>query len=114
MGAKERKTGYEDYGISAEELKNIFDTIRKNADAQALFLECCREVAPSITGDLWYSIVEHVSYEDIKMVKNVLYYENDFYGYRRKAIAMFYEKYKKKNNTVQILDGQLKFDEIEI
>lgn len=108
-----RDMSYPDYDIDETRLKDIFISIKNNPESQKVFLECCMEAKPEIANDLYYSIVGGVSYDDMKMIKCVPIPKVDYYGYRRKAIALFFRKTRKEEKN-QLLSGQMRFEDLKI
>lgn len=92
---KLREMGYEDYGMTREEADMIIKKCsHMNLDKSSEILNIAYETNPMIGPDLYYSIVQDVSYERLDAVKSIPYSKGDFYGYRRKAIAIIKEKVK--------------------
>lgn len=85
---KVRETGYEDYGLTNDEVKFLFQTA-KNPEFSNIVMTSCYAANRSISFALAFSIVYSVSFEKIKCVCVIPYEKDDFYAYRRKAIAIF-------------------------
>ena len=106
-----RNVSYDDYGITNEQLKDLLLEIRNDEHAQEIFLSCCIKVKPELASDIYYSLTGNVSYDDLKKIKIVPLPKSDFYGYRRKALALFCSKTQKK--IYDTLKGQMKVDDLK-
>lgn len=54
-----------------------------------LLLESAISSYPEIAGDLYWSIIGGISYDDIVKIKYIPLPKSDFYGYQRKCLYMF-------------------------
>lgn len=85
-----RNKRYEDYGLSQTEAKAIMRHCRgKNFKEYRLLSEACVLSNPDICGYLAFSLLNGVSYDRMLYVPIG---RDDFYGYRRKAIAFLWKK----------------------
>ncbi len=111
-----RESSYQDYGINDAQLKDILLLIRNDANSQKLFLQCCQEIKLELllANQIWYSLTGRASYDDLEKIQDMLISKVDFYAYRRKAIARFYDELKKQKLIHKELDGQMHFDELKI
>lgn len=91
---KTRYKGYKDYGFTEGEEKLLLAWVRRvGFNHSRALLTSCKTANPSISDDLYYSIVRNVSYDDLLRVYVYQpYAKNDFYAYRRKALAIFRKK----------------------
>lgn len=86
-----RDKGYTDYGIEKGTDRRIMEFASKSTLSQKIeILEICHDVNSDIAGLLFDSITNGMSYEKLDRKYNVPYMKNDFYAYRRKAIAQIY------------------------
>lgn len=93
-----REKGYADYNLTLEEVTKILEWCKKpNFEENILLLECAKKAHAYFFNDIYFSIVKGLSYEKIdqKIYQNAQ--KSDFYGYRRKTLALFREALKEKN-----------------
>ena len=96
-----REAGYLDYGISETESKELI-RICRSADCQTelLLLKSAQESYAEYASSLFYSLRNNLSYEDV-CANNYLHIgKGDFYGYRRKALYLFKEKFMGKEKVI--------------
>lgn len=87
-----RDTSYKDYQLNNDDVNNILLFCRQNTtESNNILFKCAFESNASIGADLFYSLSQDVSYERLDAIKSVSYPKNDFYGYRRKCIALIYQ-----------------------
>ena len=99
IAIRNRDRSYSEYGISEAESKEIIKYIRSGNmtdEEEHLLLKSAIEANSSIFPDIYASIRSGISYENIS--------KPDFYGYRRKAIAIFQNK--RKENQEKKDDAQ--------
>lgn len=100
IAIRNRDRSYSEYGISEAESKEIIKYIRSGNmtdEEEHLLLKSAIEANSSIFPDIYASIRSGISYENMTRIKNVPISKPDFYGYRRKAIAIF----KNKRNSMK-------------
>lgn len=92
-----RDKGYNDYGIAKGTDRRILEYARNSDLSEKIeILEICHRVNSDIAGLLFDSITNRLSYEKLDRKYNVPYMKNDFYAYRRKAMAEIYCSMMKK------------------
>lgn len=85
-----RLTGYDDYGFSEEEAKQLKEYCRNvEFDAHDLLVHAAVSTYPVLAGDLYYSITSGLSYDQLMKIKTIPLARGDFYGYQRKCLAKF-------------------------
>lgn len=83
-----------DYGISGEEAKQLYDMC-KNPDKQLteMLVEITHEVNEGIANNLLISLISGLSYDKMETHVGLLYCrKEDFYGYKRKCIAVLKDR----------------------
>lgn len=112
---KTREKGYSDYGFTdgdARELMQKIATNRAKDDYLCVLRTCCNEACDSMGHDLYVSLTEGDSYET-REKRNACkgmcmpITKTDFYGYRRKAVALFYERIKNGGGIIEEANGQM-------
>lgn len=95
-----RDKGYTDYGIEKGTDRRILEFAR-NSDLseKILILDICHSVNSDIAGLLFDSITKRLSYEKLDRKYTVPYMKNDFYAYRRKAMAEIYAQMMQQKTT---------------
>lgn len=85
-----RLMGFADYGFLPGEGERLREFCRMPDFAECfLLIESAKKANADICNDLYYSLVEGVSYDKLEFVKKVLIARNDFYAYQRKTLAIF-------------------------
>ena len=85
-----RQKGYLDYGFEAGEEKQLQEFCKQPDFAEDfLLLECAKKSNPVIGGDLYFSLVRGLSWEQLDKRTWQKYGKADFYAYRRKALGLF-------------------------
>lgn len=81
---------YEDYGFDFGEDRELREHCRKSdfCDQETL-LTAAIASNPEIASDLYYSLVNGVSYEKLSMIKYIPIAKPDFYGYQRRCLSIF-------------------------
>ena len=84
-----------DYGLAADEEKELKERCR-NLDARDVEIlhETAVSSAPGIEDIICKSIIERTGYRTMCKKQMIPVNEEDFYAYRRKTLAMFYERLK--------------------
>lgn len=87
-----REKSYYDYGITNDEVKYIKEFCR-NADKgqQNLIRYALSDIQPYIAPYIFYSLINNISYDKICAKNYICICKDDFYAYRRKAIASIKE-----------------------
>ena len=81
---------FDDYGFSPREDKRLREFCRTPDFAECfLLIESAKRANADICNDLYYSLVEGVSYDKLDKAKSVPIPRPDFYGYQRKTLAIF-------------------------
>ena len=87
---KTRETFYKDYGFEENEDKKLKAYCRSpNFSEQILLHHCALSSNPSLADDLYYSIINKLSYEELSKIKYIPSPKSDFYGYQRKCLRNF-------------------------
>lgn len=90
MTVRTREKGYIDYGFESGEEKKIMNYCSDGHFSEHdILLQAAVSANPCIASDLYYSIVNGVSYEAIEKIKQIPLSKSDFYGYRRKCLGIF-------------------------
>lgn len=85
-----REKGYKDYGLTQEEVKKILEWCKTlDFEENILLLECAKKAHYCIFNDIYFSIVKGLSYEKVDQKSYQEMGKADFYGYRRKTLALF-------------------------
>ena len=84
-----------DYGLTADEEKELKERCR-NLDARDIEIlhETAVSSSPGIEDSICKSIIERTGYRTMCKKQMIPVNEEDFYAYRRKTLAMFYERLK--------------------
>lgn len=87
---KTREKGYREYGFLEGEGKKLRDYCKQEGfrDHDAL-LSAAVYSNPSIAGDLFYSLLNGLSYDSLIKIKYIPYSKADFYGYQRLCLSIF-------------------------
>ena len=90
IAVRVRESSYSDYGFNPGEERQLQEFCRRPDFAEdALLLECAKKVNPIIGGDLYFSLIRGLSWEQRDKRTMQQYGKGDFYGYRRKALGLF-------------------------
>lgn len=90
MILRTREKGYKDYGFEDGEEQHIKEYCRRDDFSDHdLLLKSAISANPCIANDLYYSVVKGLSYEAIDRMRSIPISKADFYGYRRKCLAIF-------------------------
>lgn len=88
MRTREKK--FADYGFNPGEERQLQEFCRRSDFAEDfLLLECAKKSNPAIGGDLYFSLIRGLSWEQLSKRTWQQYSKADFYGYRRKALGLF-------------------------
>lgn len=88
MRVRERR--YSDYGFNPGEEKRLQEFCRRPDFAEdSLLLECAKKANTTIGGDLYFSLIRGLSWEQLDKRTWQQYSKVDFYGYRRKTLGLF-------------------------
>lgn len=87
-----RRMGWEEWEV--ENPKEFIESLRDRVSQgdmrlQLLILDACVFTYPDISSYLYESIAHHRSYDQMPYIALA---KNDFYAYRRKAVAIVYRK----------------------
>ena len=93
-----RRKGYKHYCMTEEEVKKILEWC-KNPDFEenVLLLECAKKAHYYIFNDIYFSLVKGLSYEKIDQKSYQELGKEDFYGHRRKTLALFRDALIERN-----------------
>lgn len=83
-----------DYGISAAEEKALKEyCLKLGAEDRLWLFQCAISAAPGLEVPIYDSLTNGVGYRTmVRQGRNVHAKEDDFYAYRRKTLAMFYDR----------------------
>lgn len=83
-----RNMGYNDYGVTDEEKEAVIAYCRSDHELKEQIISCAMlEQDPYIAQFLILSITQGQSYEKLYAKYEIAVTKDDFYAYRRKAIA---------------------------
>ena len=87
---KIRGMKYSDYGFEKGEEKSLKEYCRLEsfADHETL-LQSAISANPAIAGDLFYSLLNGLSYDSLIKIKYIPYSKCDFYAYQRRCLSVF-------------------------
>ena len=87
-----RESSYSDYGFNPGEERQLQEFCRRPDFAEDfLLLECAKKANATIGGDLYFSLIRGLSWEQMDRHTCQMYSKSDFYGYRRKTLGLFRE-----------------------
>lgn len=85
-----RITSYSDYGFEPCEEKRLLQYCQSyDFDKKQWLLQAALASNADLANDIYYSIVGNLSYDRLNTVKYIPASKTDFYGYRRKCLALF-------------------------
>lgn len=85
-----RERSYFDYGFKEGEEKQLQEFCRRSDFSEdSLLLECAKKSNPVIGGDLYFSLIRGLSWEQMDKRTCQMYSKGDFYAYRRKTLGLF-------------------------
>lgn len=90
---RSRCMGYDDYNLHMDDvraIKELCKNIKAGSEDELVLKGCCRVVNPNIAEQLYASLTKGLSYDEMSKREYIPIYKNDFYGYRRKAMAQFF------------------------
>lgn len=89
VAMRTRNKKYRDYGFDdAEEAKRLVQYCRSDAfDMHNELLNSAISANADLAYDIIYTIVYDISYDDLCKIRTLPINKNDFYAYRRKALA---------------------------
>lgn len=92
-----RRKSLVDFGVYPEDINRLRDICQKATQEQRHdILHCCiSSCPPGIELLVYESIVTNKSYDRIMKTKYIPAKRDDFYAYKRKAMAMFYDTLRK-------------------
>lgn len=88
-----RQKSYNDYGLIPGEEKIILERIRAEK-CHCIVLKAAVDTNEMIASELYYSIINQVSFEKLDAIRYIPVAKVDFYAYRRKCIALIRERLK--------------------
>lgn len=92
-----REKGYKHYNFEEWEVRPFLAWCKSiNFSHRNSLMISCRKANPEIADDLYFSIVRGVSYDRLEKMTSQYYAKNDFYAYRRLALAIFRDALKKR------------------
>lgn len=93
-----RKKSLVDWGVRQEDVEILKDICRNaTADQKKDILNCCMKACPNgIEKIVYESITMNQSYDKIMKKKYIPIKRDDFYAYKRKSMAMFYDMIKRR------------------
>ena len=88
-----REKGFSDYQFAPGEEKEIKAACRsRDPTIFCLLAQSCFQANPDIADSLMYSLLKGLSYDKLICISNIPLNRNDFYAYRRAALAIFRSK----------------------
>ena len=85
-----RETKLSDYGFTPDEERQLRQFCRRPDFAEDfLLLECAKKANSAIGGDLYFSLIRGLSWEQMDKRTWQRYSKVDFYAYRRKTLGLF-------------------------
>ena len=86
------RTREEKYGIGKDEAESLRKYCQSaSIEEQAIILRYSYESNKQIYPDIFYSLVNGLSYDKLMKARYIPMNRNDFYGYQRKCLTMFRE-----------------------
>lgn len=83
-----RNMGYKDYGVTDEEKEVVIAYCRSDDESKEQIISCAMsELDPYIAQFLIMNITQGISYEKLYAKYDIAISKEDFYAYRRKAVA---------------------------
>ena len=90
---KLRKATLIDYGVPPDDIPILQSHLRNLSESDKYnLLQVSIKYAPGIESQIYDSIVNSIGYRTMEKIRTVPATENDFYGYRRKTVAVLYER----------------------
>ena len=87
---KVRRMSYSDYGFNNGEEKELKEYCRNEGFADyEMLLQSSISANPAIAGDLFYSLLNGLSYDSLTKIKYIPYSKGDFYAYQRRCLSVF-------------------------
>lgn len=87
-----REKGYDDYGLKPDEVAAAKLACRSpDIDTRSRLFYACMAAKPEIALDLAMSLAYNLSFERITANHEIYTVRDDFYGYRRKALWLFWK-----------------------
>lgn len=89
-----RNMKMQDYNISAEDYRKLLEYCKKMGMEDRLCLfKSAISAAPGLEVPIYDSLVSGIGYRTIvRMGRDIPAKEDDFYAYRRKTLAVFYDR----------------------
>lgn len=93
-GMRTREMSISDYNIPDSDYKKLLEYCRNmNVDDRLRLFQSAISAAPGLELPIYESLIMGVGYRTIiKQGRNIPAKEDDFYAYRRKTLAMFYDR----------------------
>ena len=109
---KTRNAGFKNYGISKDEADSLQAFCRSPQFGEhELLIDCAKRANEQIASELFYSLVRGVSYDELSKIRYIPLSRSDFYGYRRKCLAIFRgylmvtgKSYMSKDEPINLFD----------
>ena len=88
-----RNMRFEDYGVFSGDEKKIKEYCQNISDPEdrLRLFQCAINAAPGLEMDIYESLITGKGYRTILKYRNIPAREDDFYAYKRKAMAEFYD-----------------------
>lgn len=87
---RKREMGYQDYGFAPGEEEQLKEYCRKSDFTEHdILLQAAITSNPALAADLYYSLVNGLSFDRISNIKYIPIPKADFYGYQRNCLAIF-------------------------
>lgn len=83
-----------DYNVPPEDQKKLYEMCKNlNQEESLQLFQCAISAAPGLEIAIYDSLTSGFGYRSlIKMGRSILATEDDFYAYRRKTLATFYDR----------------------
>lgn len=82
-----------DYGVPPEDQGRLYEHCRQaDVSDRLLLIQCAISAAPGLEVAVYDSLVNDVGYDTINRFRTIPAKRDDFYAYRRKTLAVFYDK----------------------
>lgn len=87
---KTREKGYKEYGFEKGEEKLLKEFCKKEGFSEHdILLQASISSNPAIASDLFYSLINGISYDNLSKIKYIPLPKSDFYGYQRRCLSIF-------------------------
>lgn len=84
-----RDRGYDAYGIKPGEELQLMGLARSSVEHRKALRDAAYQSNSGLAEDIIYSIINSLSYDRLSQIRDIPAKKDDFYAYRRKALAIF-------------------------